>query len=120
MLDCETQEMCVSLWRGLPWNREDEKGEELNMKLKELDFVEKKGCLTFSKACVNIGKTVDLETGREKYYCARCFPEDCTRYGCPKLNTMKDPERMQLITLCPRALKSLRERMAVTVKHDQK
>jgi len=87
------------------------------MKLKDLDYVEKKGCLTFSKECVNISKTVNLKTGKEKYYCVRCFPEDCSQYGCPKLNKMKDHENMQLIKLCPRALKILRERTVVTLKH---
>lgn len=87
------------------------------MKLKDLDYVEKKGCLTFSKECVNIGKTVNLQIGKEKYYCVRDFPKDCSKYGCPKLNIMSDPERMKLRTLCPRELKTLRERWGVTVKH---
>jgi len=85
------------------------------MKLKELDFVEKKGCLTFSRECVNIGKTVDLQAGREKYYCVRDFPEDCSKFGCPKLNKMADPRNMELITFSAVALKRLKERMKVNV-----
>lgn len=85
------------------------------MKLKDLDYVEKKGCLTFSRECVNIGKSVDLKAGKEKYYCVRDFPEDCSKFGCPKLNTMSNPEIMQLRTLCPRELKKLRERWGVKI-----
>ena len=76
---------------------------------RDLEFVEKKGCITFSKVCVNLGKRANLETGREKYFCVRDFPENCARFGCPKLMPMSDPKRWQLRTLSERELKTLRE-----------
>jgi len=60
--------------------------------------VEGKGCITFSRVCVNLGKVLNLETRREEYYCAHNFPEDCSKYGCPKLMDFEDPLTFRLQT----------------------
>lgn len=90
------------------------------MKLKDLDYVEGKGCITFSRCCVNLGKAANLKEGHEEYYCARNFPTKCADFGCPKLNTMSDPSKMRLRKLCPLELKRLKEQAMVTIQHDRK
>lgn len=77
--------------------------------MKDLDFVEKKGCITFSKICVNLGKVADLETGQEKYSCTHNFPEDCSEYKCPVYTVMADSKEWRLRKLSPKELKMLRD-----------
>lgn len=86
------------------------------MQLMELDYVETKGCLTFTRKCVNIGKAANRSTGQENYMCSRDFPEDCSQYGCPKLVKMTDPKKMQLRTLGPKELMKLKEIWMTTVR----
>jgi len=54
----------------------------------DVEEVERRGCLTFSRRCVNLGMARKLEKGgglgSEGYVCDRDFPEDCAKYGCPK------------------------------------
>lgn len=64
----------------------------------DLVTVEEKGCITFSRVCVNLGKVLNLETRREEYYCGHDFPIHCEDYGCPKLITLADPSTFRLQT----------------------
>jgi len=76
--------------------------EELLSKTKTISDVvqvEEKGCLTFSRVCVNLGKVLNTETRREEYYCVHNWPEDCSKFGCPKLMDMRDPSELQLRTI---------------------
>jgi len=77
---------------------------------KDTEFVEKKGCITFSQICVNLGKVADLETGMEEYYCAvNCFSKECAKEGHGKLMPMNNPEEWKLRKLSVRELKALRD-----------
>jgi len=52
----------------------------------DVEEVERRGCLTFSRVCTNLGKAKVQKgstKGREGYYCARGFPPDCSKYNCP-------------------------------------
>jgi hypothetical protein len=79
------------------------------MQTTSLDFVEKKGCITFSKVCVNLGKVANLETGEEQYYCTHDFPEDCSKYGCPHYMLISNPNQWKLRKLSKKELQMLRE-----------
>lgn len=75
--------------------------------ISDVSLVEKKGCITFSRICVNLGKVANLETGKEEYSCGHGFPEDCSEYGCPKLMPMSNPEAWRLKRLSKKKLKML-------------
>jgi len=49
--------------------------------------VVKKGCLNSfynpTEVCVNLGE-VKVKNKR-MFYCVRGFPEDCSKFGCPKM-----------------------------------
>lgn len=82
-------------------------GNRYQPKTKDLAFVEEKGCITFSKVCVNLGKVADLKTGQEKYSCGHHFPEDCSK--CGKLIEILNPQEWRLRILSERELKMLRD-----------
>lgn len=67
----------------------------MQVKTKEVWEAVEKGCINFNNefrcpncgkllvpVCVNLG--VVRVGNKEKLYCARGFPDDCTQYGCPK------------------------------------
>ena len=64
-----------------------------------VEEVEKKGCLTFTRVCVNLGIAREMEFGQMKppgYYCNREFPEDCSKFGCPTLRPITDYKEWKL------------------------
>ncbi len=63
---------------------------------KDLEFVEKKQCITFSKICCNLGKIANFKTGFEEYYCYHDFPVDCSKFGCPHYVNMSNPSEWRL------------------------
>jgi len=77
--------------------------------VKDVTVVEDKGCITFSRVCVNLGKVADLETGFEEYYCTHDFPEDCSKFGCPKYVPITNHKQWKLTRLSKRKLKMLKE-----------
>jgi hypothetical protein len=57
----------------------------VNEKYLDRRAVIRKGCLKISagKVCVNLGEAV--VGSRRMFYCMEDFPEDCSKYGCPKM-----------------------------------
>ena len=70
------------------------------MKLKfKVEEVEKKGCLTHSSVCTQLGIAREMEYGEKKppgYYCIYNFPENCSIHGCPRLRPITDYKEWML------------------------
>jgi hypothetical protein len=53
---------------------------------KDRKTVVERGCLDGTMVCVNLGEVlVGAKTRKRMFYCTRNFPEDCSKYGCPKM-----------------------------------
>jgi hypothetical protein len=65
------------------------------LKLKDIEFVIEKKCINFNEEfrCPNckallIPICINLGMVKDKFYCNHNFPDDCTKFGCPKYSYM--------------------------------
>lgn len=81
--------------------------------LKDVISAEEKGCITFSRICVNLGKVLNNETRKEEYYCSHDFPKDCSKFGCPHYMLITNRDDWYLREFSEKEAKKIMERGAV-------